>query len=129
MTSMTKKLAIVFALAVASGSVMTSQASALPPFAITRLHNNTTATITYNYRWGNTGRWQTVVLYPGNVQWHSVRNVNPPYLYVRFDNIGGDGRTTITSLRLRSYGAFRTDQGKTYRFNNSGNYISLGYIN
>jgi hypothetical protein len=83
------------------------------------IQNSTGATINYQYRWGNRHPWKSMSLPSGRIETHSYplgenRNAGAPTPYVRFDRIGGDGRTyTPQEYRMGFYAVGYAGYGPT----------------
>jgi hypothetical protein len=93
------------------------------------IENSTNTTVSYQVRWGNKHQWKKMVLASGQTMKHSYPlGENPhakvPQPYVRFDNVGGDGRITLTEYKMKfhatgyaGYGPkVNTTQPKAYFF-------------
>jgi hypothetical protein len=100
-------------------------------FVMTNIENGTTGSVVYQYRWGETGAWQNSVLGPGQVLNHYIQsNGFAPWLYIRFDAVGGDGRITPVTYRVAGYRGSDTSQAKRYQFQMVGwQRIDLRWMN
>jgi hypothetical protein len=113
-----------------------STGNAASRFALTCIENKTNITLNYDFRWGNTGQWESRSIQPNGRRWHSWKYDRPnvttsPWMNVRFD---GDlsSRMISQSYRLASYASPQEGDcrryGKEYVFRYDGSakkYIDL----
>jgi hypothetical protein len=88
------------------GASVGSATAADSHYAMVGIRNPTNVTVTYQFRWGENGAWQTYVLAPGQNYWYSWTYDYPnqntsPVPYVRFscDLTGG---LSVTEYRLHA---------------------------
>ena len=83
--------------------VGTSQADLPSLSGVFAIHNHTGVAIRYEVKWGN-GSWERFTVEPNKVYKHSYPldgNGRAPKPYVRFDDIGGDGKTTFKEYYMQ----------------------------
>lgn len=105
-----------------------NKANAQANFYMITLENKSGTTINYHVQWG-TGVTRSYWLAPGRSFNHWIPNRNIVPMYVTFDWIGGDGRSTPTRYRLYGYGGWNFGQSKRHQFYNIGNAIYIRYVN
>lgn len=93
------------------------------------LRNPNDTEVRYQIKWGD-GEWKSYTVGAGRAAVHSHTldaGGTAPVPRIRFDDIGGDGRTTWRTYRLDFYSVRNPNQGpKPYRFEFSGGrYIDL----
>ena len=67
------------------------------------IHNPTRVAISYQVKWGDNGEWKNFTVEPGKLRkhWYNLdQNHRAPSPFVRFDNTGGDGRTTHSTYHV-----------------------------
>ena len=132
MSAMTKILASgVVGVILMSGGADAARAD----YAVTVIENPTPDPVIYNYRWGDYGPWQTMVLQPYSSMshWYVMDNFSPvPYLNVSFDfDRLSLSPNTVRNYSLSSYRSFNTNSGKIYQFTSysGGNLLDLVNVN
>ena len=120
MTALSSTLAAtVLMLGAANAGAETDIGSATARYAVAKITNPLSRTVTYRYRWGDRA-WKTVSIAPGVTMRHSWRYQFPgqnksPKLVVRFDADVGEG-VFMRTYTLKKYAVqFRTIGGKRYR--------------
>ena len=98
------------------GSTTSDAASLVGEFIV---NNPSNTTIKYQVKWGNNGTWQKFQLAPHRERKHShpLKDDRAPTPYLRFDDVGGDGKTTFDQIHM--------EFGKV----GYSGYNSKGYIN
>jgi hypothetical protein len=96
-------------------------------YAAVTIANPTGATLHYQFRWGETGAWQSFSLPPGSRRLHTweydYANQNrSPVPYLRYDWIGGNAQFDEKVHRLEAYAvpARQFEGSKQYYFRYAG---------
>lgn len=119
MTTFTKTAALAL-LVLGVGTATADDVSAAGKYAVAKVTNPLTTTVSYRYRWG-TGAWKVTSLSPGTTNRHSWRyqfegqNASPK-LQIRFDADQGEGVFFRTYTLQKHSVPYRTIGGKDYRF-------------
>lgn len=121
------KSAVLATLALGISGAAVESASAANRYAMVTLENPfKTITITYQFKWGEEGQWQTRTLYPGQSRWHSWKYAYPdqnrsPKLYIKFDADRYSGQYYWQTYWLVRYAVpDQASRGKVYRFKFNG---------
>jgi len=83
--------------------VGTSQADLPSLSGMFAIHNHTGAAVRYQVKWGN-GEWEKFTVHPEKLYKHSYpldAKGRAPKPYVRFDSVGGDGKTTFKEYHMQ----------------------------
>jgi hypothetical protein len=120
-------------LAVAAATLFTAiAAQARAEFGLTCIGTETGSTINFQYRWGDSGNWQTTSVQPG--KWQAIRwtydhpgQNRSPTLVIRYDD-DLSGGVNMVRQKVKTFAASAVHcerEGYTYNFRNRGGELFL----